>query len=166
MLELYVVTVLLFLLSAIIYTESKIKRDEEEDLATEETVNYIFELTSTIGTCLDRPNEENGNELLRCLIEYYNNLDDIYWMMKDQDKKKKNKAISFVRKIMDNGLPDHITKKINFDQLKVKFQWNDKSVQEVYDAIRDNKALWENVEFMYTELTFDDFEFVSQIPPQ
>uniref|UniRef100_A0A1B6M3P6 Uncharacterized protein n=1 Tax=Graphocephala atropunctata TaxID=36148 RepID=A0A1B6M3P6_9HEMI len=156
--------VVLVLITSPALISTKLATDDE-DLPTEETVIVIKNLTQSINSVLLDPNIENGNLLLKSLYEYYNHFDDIYWMMKEKDDDKKKRAFSYAKQILDYEMPSPLQKNINFDHLKVRFEWNDRSVQEVYDAIKSLKALRENVEFLYNELTFNDFDFVTNSPP-
>ncbi|KAG8260574.1 hypothetical protein J6590_093997 [Homalodisca vitripennis] len=156
------VSVVLILSPVIIFTKLA---TNDEDLPTEETVVCIKNLTQCINSVLLDPNVENGNLLLKSLYEYYNNFDDIYWMMKENDNDKKKRGFYYAKQVLDYGMPSLLLKSVNFDHLKVRFEWNDRSVQELYDVIKSMKALRENVEFLYNELTFDDFDFGTDQPP-
>lgn len=112
----------------------------------EGVVSFFLKLTKTIEDCLKTPVRKNGNLLLKTLYEYSNNLDDYLSVPQTRSQEKIFNSTSLLVQLLDCGVPSFLKQEISFDHLKVMFEWNDRSTQELFDVIKLLKTQWENIE--------------------
>lgn len=159
----WLITPALFTINFFLVISAKKPQPTERDLLpTDETVTFLLRLSENIKAGFDNATGENYDVLLKHLYEYYNNLDDIYCMLTDQEEGVKQNGTRLMARIIDDGQPTHVKDKIDYKNLQFKFAWDDNNVREIKEVVKSTQSLWENCEFLYNEMAFDEFAVPTQ----